>query len=196
MTIEALTWQKDWMVTYSGGSVYPLDLHPEEVKLKDIAHSLATQARYNGHCRFPYWVGQHCILISEALERDGYDVPTQRIGLLHDAGETYTGDMTRPMKNSLKKRIVEAGLDPKLYKTIEHEVGAVVAKRFGLPFPWPEVVEEYDTRITQDEKQQLFNGTTKPWTIPLPPLNVRITEMSWFQCKNAYLRRAAKLGIV
>lgn len=195
MSLEALTWQKDWMATFTGHAVYPLDLKPEDIRLNDIAHSLSQQARYNGHCRFPYWVAQHCVYISRALERDGYDNYVQRVGLLHDASECYTGDMTRPMKNSLKKKLTEHGADAGLFKEIEADVQKVIAKRFGLTFPWHQAVEEYDTRITQDEKKQLFVVQDTVWTIPLPPLSITITEWPWADAKREYLNRARELGI-
>ena len=194
MTIDSLTWQKDWMATFGGHAVFPLGLKVEEIRLTDIAHALSQQARYNGHTKYPYWVGQHCVLISRALERDGQSLQMQRIGLLHDASETYTGDLTKPMKNSIKHKLEPVGMGG-MWKEIEHEIEAKIAERFHLPYPWPFIVEEYDTRITQDEKAALFVKQDAVWTIPLPPLNVRIEECSWRLCEADFLLRARELGL-
>lgn len=196
MSLEALTWQKDWMATFSGHAVFPLDLKQEDIRLEDIAHSLAQQARYNGHCKFIYSVGQHCLLISEALKRDGHGIMIQKIGLMHDASECYTGDITRPMKNSLNHEFQRrAKYDGKILKDIEHDVQKRIALRFALPFPWGNTVETYDTRITQDEKAQLFVKQDTVWTMPLPPLDVHIDELDWREVRARFLDRAWELGL-
>lgn len=42
----------DWFLTYTGIHFYPMDPRPEEVCIEDIAHALALQCRFNGHCQF------------------------------------------------------------------------------------------------------------------------------------------------
>ncbi len=195
MTIEYLTWQKDWMATFTGHAVYPLHLKPEDIKLADIAHSLSQQARYNGHSKFPYWVGQHCVLIARALKRDGYPIDVQRVGLMHDASEAYTGDITKPMKNSLNTKIRELGYSGKFLKDIEHDIERRIALKFGLAWPWCDTVEEYDTRITQDEKAQIFVEQDAVWTIPMPPLDVKIEEWTWRWAEHEFLQCAWELGL-
>ncbi|TDH35740.1 hypothetical protein E2A64_10420 [Pseudohoeflea suaedae] len=41
----------DFIQTYTGLKAWPMDLRPEEVCIEDIAHSLAMQCRYAGHCQ-------------------------------------------------------------------------------------------------------------------------------------------------
>ena len=184
--------QKDWMVTATGREIYPLHLKPEDVDIEDIAHSLSQQARYNGHCKFPYWVGQHSLIISWALERDGFDRAIQLEGLLHDSSEYITGDMTKPMKNSIRTAMREFGKEG-WYKELEHSIERIIAKKFGLNFPWSRFVEEYDTRIVIDEKEALFHRT-KPWNLSTQgPLLVNIEEWKWDQCKALFLHRFAEL---
>jgi hypothetical protein len=38
-----------WIQVYSGGKFYPLDPHPDEVFIEDIAHALSMLCRYTGH---------------------------------------------------------------------------------------------------------------------------------------------------
>jgi uncharacterized protein len=190
---EGGKWQKDWMATATGRSVFPLAVTPEDVVIEDIAHSLAQNNRYNGHAKFPYPVAQHSWLISMALSRDGHPPLVALTGLLHDASETWTGDITKPMKNSLKSALAPLGKEGWL-KSVEHEIEETVAKRFGLPFPWPHVVEEYDTRIVVDEKAVLFKPTAQPWNIPSEPLGVVIEPWTWFEAKERFLARFEELG--
>ncbi len=82
------------METFTGLEVDPLKLRPEDIQIEDIAHSLSLQCRYGGHCRVFYSVAQHSMLVSERLS-----TPLLKLyGLLHDAAETYFGDMVTPLK--------------------------------------------------------------------------------------------------
>src|SRR3990167_8033626 len=86
----------DWLETYSGVRFYPMDPRSEDVRLVDIAHSLAMTCRFGGHAKFHYSVAQHSVLVAELLPER-----LRLYGLLHDAHEAYTGDMVRPVKRSL-----------------------------------------------------------------------------------------------
>lgn len=69
--------------------------------IEDIAHALGMQCRYNGSVKEFYSVAQHCVKVSKLLRRQGFDLDTQLAGLLHDAGEAYVGDITRPVQTVL-----------------------------------------------------------------------------------------------
>lgn len=156
---------KDWMMTYTGRHVFPLNVKPGDIDVKDIAHSLSMQCRYNGHTANFYSVAEHAYLISRALERDGHDRITCLTGLLHDASETYVGDIIRPLKNSLNNAT----------KPAELKIEAAVSEHFGLPWPWPDVVDQYDKRIIVDEKDSaLLFGPHKPWNWDMQALRVTI----------------------
>lgn len=127
----------DFMQTYSGRKFWPLDPRADEIHIEDIAHSLALQSRYAGHCERFYSVAEHCVHIARWL-------PTDKLwGLLHDAAEAYTVDVPRPLKRSLVG-----------YAEAEAKVMAAVCDRFGLPVEMPLRVHDADMRIIADEVAQ------------------------------------------
>jgi hypothetical protein len=177
---------KDWMLTSTRRKVYPLDFKVEDVDIEDIATSLAKQCRYNGHCDGFYSVAEHSHIISRALENDHYPREIQRLGLLHDASETYTGDIIRPLKNALRGQ----GFDLKPYELAIEET---MSKALGLPWPWPEVIHEYDKRIVRDEKDTLKSTHDGDWMedfgIPKIGLGIPIKGWEWKEAREKWLKR-------
>jgi hypothetical protein len=91
------------IVTYTGRQVNPLDLHIDDIDIKDIAHSLACSNRFIGHTAQPISIAQHsmfvAMLVRAALPEDlsisrGYILQA----LLHDASEAFLGDITKWLK--------------------------------------------------------------------------------------------------
>jgi len=160
-------------MTFTGRRVYPFEVEKSDVTITDIAHALGMQVRYNGHVSRLYTVGEHCIRISDALFRDTGDHTLALMGLLHDAGECYTGDFIRPVKNSLHE--VEQVL-----KAAEDRNERAIMDRFHIAH-WMErykaTIKDYDRRIIVDEKAALF-GPDKPWDWDLVPLGVPIIGYS------------------
>lgn len=133
----------DFMQTATGRKFWPLSPRADEVFIEDIAHSLALQCRYAGHCLRFYSVAEHSVLIARHLAAKC--APEVALwGLLHDASEAYLVDVPRPVKPYL------AG-----YKEAEARVMAVVAERFGLQQTMPPEVHEADDRIIADELANL-----------------------------------------
>ena len=89
----------DPIETFTGGRFYPFDPRPSEVRLEDIAGSLAHTCRFGGHCQRFYSVAEHSLYVARELADHGERV--QAYGLLHDAGEAYVGDIPRPVKSQL-----------------------------------------------------------------------------------------------
>ena len=104
--------------TYAGKCVHPLDPHPDEIDIEDIAHALAHVCRFLGHTDRFYSVAQHSVLVSQ-------QVPAADAlwGLLHDASEAYICDLAAPIKR-----------DPSMeaYRAAEQRLMACVCRRFGL----------------------------------------------------------------
>ena len=104
------------ILTYSGKMFDPLRPDVEKIDIADIAHALSMLCRANGHFPTFYSVAQHCInCMTEALMR-GYSERVQLACLLHDAGEAYLSDVTRPVKSELPRyREIEAALQEMIW---------------------------------------------------------------------------------
>jgi len=85
--------QKRTSVTFSGREIDLANPKVSDVCIDDIAHSLAFQCRYGGHCREFLSIAEHSVVVS-------LHVPQHLAlhGLLHDAAEAYVQDLTRPLR--------------------------------------------------------------------------------------------------
>ncbi len=136
MSSEAMTWIR----TKTGRTMDLADPDPDLICIEDIATSLSRQVRFSGH--IPVTVAEHCIHVS-------LEVPPELalVGLLHDAAEAYTGDVSAPMKNLLED-----------YDEVYDPVERAVAERFGLDYPWPEEVQRADLICAQAEANRGWRG--------------------------------------
>lgn len=152
----------DWIQTYSGLVMYPLDPRVDEICIEDIAHALSNLCRFTGHTKQFYSVAEHSVRVS--WECDPADALW---GLLHDASEAYLADMSRPMKRS-------PGFGP-IYAEAEARLMRVICLKFGLPPECPESVHVADNRLLMSEKRDLMHGCNKPWEDTGEPFKQRIT---------------------
>jgi len=90
----------DTLETFTGGGFRPFDPNPDDVRLADIAGGLAHTCRFGGHCRRFYSVAHHSLHVAEELSDRGPRL--ELLGLLHDAGEAYLGDLPRPVKTEFE----------------------------------------------------------------------------------------------
>jgi uncharacterized protein len=112
----------DYIGTYLGGRLYPLDPRIEDIDEREIAHALSMICRFTGHVKFHYSVAQHSILCADLIEIRQGSINDQLYCLLHDASEAYICDVSRPVKQYMSE-----------YKVIEGAIQDVVFKKFGLP---------------------------------------------------------------
>ena len=135
----------DWMGTYMGGRVWPIDPNPRDFVIEDIAHALSLANRYAGHSKWPYSVAQHSVLCARvALEEcPQYAMVT----LMHDASEAYIADIVRPAKRDIQG-----------YEDVEERLMQQISKRFQFEWPMPAVVKEIDTRMLVTEAPQIMTA--------------------------------------
>ncbi|BAQ16065.1 phosphohydrolase [Methyloceanibacter caenitepidi] len=168
----------DWLQTFTGKQFWPLDPHPDDIDIRDIAHALANTCRFNGHCLRFYSVAEHSVAVAE-------NVPLEHrlTALLHDAAEAYLADVPRPVKPYLSG-----------YKDIERQLDECIAEKFGLAYPWPDAVHEVDNRILADEQVQLMTIAPAEWALPRPPLGVDLPHWSPREAEVAFACMYEKLS--
>lgn len=92
---------------YTGGYFDYLDPSKSVLNIKDIAHALANQCRFNGHTKIFYSVAEHSVLcyhyLSELKNEQDQKVrlsaKTLLYCLLHDAAEAVISDIPKPFKS-------------------------------------------------------------------------------------------------
>lgn len=136
----------------------------EKLTIEIIAHHLSNTCRFNGATPYFYTVAQHSWNVyQEALNGGSYNAYNKanlRWLLLHDAVETLTGDIIRPLKNRIsacadyvlrtaKKDRLAAFKAAFEYEAIEHIVTATLIQKFQVePFPeW----KTYDNAVNFKE---------------------------------------------
>jgi 5'-deoxynucleotidase YfbR-like HD superfamily hydrolase len=174
----------DWIQTYTGRKVYPLDLNPDEIAIEDIAHALSNLCRFTGHCRSFYSVAQHSVYVSLSCE------PVNAlVGLLHDAPEAYLTDLPRPLKRM--GRLGEA------YRQAEELAWTAVAERFGLSIPIPSDVDRADMVLLATEARDLMSPLHAEWHYQeangYPVLPYTIKPVFPDAAKTLFLARYAEL---
>lgn len=176
---EQLAATGDWMQTYTGRTFYPLAPNPDDVDIEDIAHALSMICRFGGHTKRWYSVAEHAVLISYAVPPE--DAPW---GLFHDGGETYVGDMVRPLKYALPA-----------YRAAEDDIQAAIAAKFGLTPECPASVKTADRRILRDERDALMLPPTRPWVSleQVEALGVPIVGWPPAEAKRLFLDRWSEL---
>ena len=138
--------------TFTGKKFYVLDVQPEDICIADIAHSLSLQCRYNGHCSQFYSVAEHSVLIALHAMNEGHTYPDIMRALMHDAVEAYIGDIPKPVKLSI----------PALMKA-EDEIEGIIMDKYGLARGKADWLEDYDYRITIDERAKLMSDSGNEW---------------------------------
>jgi uncharacterized protein len=150
-----------WVETYTGVRFYPFTPRPDEIRIEDIAHSLANQCRFNGHCPKFYSVAEHSILVSRLVPEE-----VALWGLLHDAGEAYISDIIRPIKAFLH---VKWPVEFRSIFDVEDVILFTVAARFGLDSRPPASVFDADQVALVSEYRCFFPSNELPglgWVTP------------------------------
>jgi uncharacterized protein len=146
--------QDIFMHTASGSKVYPFALTPEQVDIHTIARHLACQSRWLGATqhrflknRISYSVAEHSVYVADFVEKELGRPDLAFDALMHDAAEAYIGDMIRPLKYSPAFHDV--------FKDLEERVEAVVARKFGLIYPFMPEIKIADDAVCMAEWEQI-----------------------------------------
>lgn len=109
----------NYMRTYTGKKIDPLNININQIDINDICHALSFLCRGNGHLKEFYTVACHSIHCCYEAKSRGYSKKIQLICLLHDASEAYLSDIIRPIKPRLKN-----------YYEIEEKVQTLIYKKY------------------------------------------------------------------
>lgn len=172
--------------TFTGKRFFLLDPVIKDIDIEDIAHSLANQCRWTGHCKYHYSVAQHSYYCSLIVpKRDAL------YALMHDASEAYISDLSRPLKH-----YTPAGTAYMLQETI---VMNAIKQRFGMPSKEPASVKLADNQMLLAERGQLMPDTeweNKWWlanTEECEVPNIKIRPWSTRHAKQMFLKRFNEL---
>lgn len=154
----------DYIQTFTGRKIEPLNPSSDDICIEDIAHSLSLQCRWTGHTIWFYSVAEHSVRVSRICDPD-----TALWGLLHDASEAYLVDLARPVKRLESMRV---------FREAEEGLQYAIAKKFGLHPTIPSSVHLADNIMLHTEYRDLMhhNGDSW-WKLGPEPLQTRI--MPW-----------------
>lgn len=171
----------DWMQTFTGKKFWPLNPKPEDVDIKDIAHSLSLSCRFNGQCNVFYSVAQHSVFVSELVR------PSESlVALLHDGTEAYMGDIITPIKLSLP-----------YMKDIEKRLEKSIFQHFGIKKYDKEEIVRADKIALYTEMRDVMGKPPETWKglenyIHLLP-EQKIIPLSPRESERLFLERYRKL---
>lgn len=109
---------------------------PTTLHLADIAWGLGRQPRYNGHMVFDHTVAHHSIIMSHFVSEE-YAMEA----LLHDAAESYYGDIVWPVKHMFPE-IAEK----------EAELSALIMRKFA-----PDVANTRNIKVGDGEYKYVMS---------------------------------------
>jgi 5'-deoxynucleotidase YfbR-like HD superfamily hydrolase len=174
--------REPFIQTVSGRRVNPFALRASDIDIDDIAHALANQCRFGGHCRPFYSVAQHSCLVADLVAVKGGDATAELWALLHDAPEAYLSDLPHPLKH-----FSEFG---RLYREAEDKLQQAICEHFALPPEPPAALREADRALLAAERLTLMADA---WEWPelqgIEPADVEIDPWQPERALHEFLRR-------
>lgn len=183
-----------WLLTATGKDINLKYLDNFELSITDVAFSLSNINRFNGHALRPYSVAEHSLTVVTILEEHfGVTSPSVLLaGLMHDAHECLTGDLTQPMKQVIGNA----------WQYEEDRIQRTVLRRFGV---WTaycsahQLIKDADLLALSCEHAQLMQPGALPWPVttshpPLPWMNLAEgAEFTWHEWMQAFTDRFDEL---
>jgi uncharacterized protein len=179
-----------WVQTYTGKRFDLLNPKVEDICTADICFSLSKQCRFFGHTSEFYSVAEHSYRVMKIVGEEA-----KSWALLHDATEAYIGDISRPMRRSLK---AVSGFD--WVKSIEDEISECIREKYLK-------LKDYDEKIAADVKNAdnimlateardlLIGGPRDHWTDGFKPLKKRIIPMTSEDSLEFFVSYGVELGL-
>jgi hypothetical protein len=180
------------------------------VRIEDIAHQLAQINRFHGATFRPYSVAEHSLLVCEIAQRRAASQFVQLAGLLHDAHEIYTQDVSSPAKRAINLASTQSG-GTNAWTQFEEEHARTVRRHFRITTVFTGhrgVLHRMDMEALATERRDLmpFNSYLhQPWQVlgdrevdpadvyaPIDWLSLKTPEreaMTWRDWRDRFLDR-------
>jgi 5'-deoxynucleotidase YfbR-like HD superfamily hydrolase len=159
------------MVTYTGIIFDLMHPNPDLIDLRDIAHGLAFNCRWNGATKRLYTIAEHCIRVSDRIDKPRAKRLT---ALFHDAEEAYWGDMIKPLKEIVKIK------SPEIIEMMD-ALRKMIFEKFHIEDfdvhqeDWDELVWDFETMIlTNNHKPLTSRQAEKQWLFLAKIYNPRV----------------------
>ncbi len=177
----------NYLKTYSGNCLDPLNPKKEDINIRDIAHALSYVCRGNGQTTHFYSVAQHCINCEKEAVARGYSEKIRLACLLHDAAEAYMSDFIRPIKQLMPE-----------YSVMEKRLLDVIFEKFGLA----DITEEEWTLVKEIDDVLLEVDLVVLLKEPMPKTGYRyyrnpdLEEKPFLDVEEEFLAIARELGVL
>lgn len=144
------------------------------IRLDDTVWSLSYINRFLGHTDRPLSVAQHACHVHDLAPPE-----CKKEALHHDDTESLIGDVVTNLKAFLPN-----------YRDIETGLEKLVARKWGLVYPWPASVKQCDLIALADEMVSLTDRTD--WRdLPFPPSGKVIKPWTPARARAEFMKRHA-----
>ncbi len=173
----------NFITTYTGKHIDPMNPDPEMICIADIAHALSLLCRGNGHVHTFWSVAQHCICCAKEAEMRGLSYRMALACLLHDASECYLSDVPRPFKQQL----------PEYQQHEDHLLSLIYQKFLGSDLNDEEraQLKEIDNAMLWYDLENLL-GEMQFGEVPQLHLDLDYTVQPFETVEDKYLNLFAK----
>lgn len=164
---------------YSGRYFDFLDVENNEIEIEDVAHALANNCRFGGHCDPFYSIAEHSVRASYVTSPEH-----AYAALMHDSSEAVLQDMPTPIKRILRD-----------YQLLEERVERFMGLRFGYEVPLHAEVKRADVIMLATEKRDL-KPNSDHWAMldGVPTLPEKIEPWSPMEARERFLARYEELA--
>ena len=181
-----------WMLTATGACIDLRFIAADAIRLEDIAHHLSQLNRF-GACARPYSVAEHSLLVVQIMEHAGVTSPhVLMAGLMHDAHEAYTSDLSTPMKDAVGP--AWHAVENRVKHAVRRHFSVLVASQSGA-----QAIKAADLTALSTERAQLMppDGPDWPCTRMHPPISWAVLadrlRMSWEDWRQAFIDKHDEL---
>lgn len=183
----------NWIQTFTGKYLYPLDPRVEELDIRDIIHGCSLENRYAGQTPLPISVAQHqCHVFDFSISLIGKVGDPLDLGLLRIVGyeslfhDAHEGMGFRDMPSPIK-RLPEF----EIYRKLSDQCQEVVWKFLQVE-PTPEssaIVHEADMVLLATEKRDFCSPCEYDWGELPDPLRITLSPWSHRKAEKEMYRR-------